>query len=103
MINYKYINIMSTKVVHCKKDKYDVYVGRPSKWGNLFTHIKDRNTKAEFVVDTRKEAIERYREWILTQPQLLKDLPELKDKVLSCWCKPKPCHADILVELVNKL
>lgn len=94
---------MSTKVVHCKKDKYDVYVGRPSKWGNLFTHIKDRNTKAEFVVDTRKEAIERYREWILTQPQLLKDLPELKDKVLSCWCKPKPCHADILVELVNKL
>jgi len=24
----------STRVVHCKKEPYDVYIGRPSKWGN---------------------------------------------------------------------
>lgn len=24
------------KVVHCKKEKYDVYIGRGSKWGNPF-------------------------------------------------------------------
>jgi hypothetical protein len=22
-----------TRVVHCKKEEYDVYIGRPSKWG----------------------------------------------------------------------
>ena len=92
-----------TKVVHCKKDSYDVYIGRPSKWGNPFTHIKDKKTQAKFVVETRKESIENYREWILSQPELLKDLPELKGKVLGCWCKPKSCHGDILVELINKL
>jgi hypothetical protein len=28
----------SKYVVHCKKDKYDVYIVRPSKWGNPFSH-----------------------------------------------------------------
>jgi len=54
-----------TKVVHCKKEKYDVYIGRPSKWGNPFTHIKDKKTKAEFIVDNREEAVQRYKDWIL--------------------------------------
>ena len=35
--------------------------------------------------------------------QLLKDLHELKGKTLGCFCKPKSCHGDILVELVNEL
>ena len=34
------------RVVHCKKEPYDVYIGRPSKWGNPYSH-KD-NTKAQF-------------------------------------------------------
>ncbi len=92
-----------TKVVHCKRDKYDVYIGRPSKWGNPFTHIKDKQTKAEFLVDTRKEAITKYKEWILNQPHLLSSLGELEGKTLGCWCSPKPCHGDILIELINKL
>jgi len=28
------------RVVHCKREPYDVYIGRGSKWGNPFTHIK---------------------------------------------------------------
>lgn len=92
-----------TKVVHCKKERYDVYIARPSKWGNPFTHIKDRYTSAEFIVETRKEAINKYKDWILTQPELLKDLPELKDKILGCWCKPKACHGDILVKMVESI
>lgn len=94
---------MSTRVVHCRKEKYDVYIGRPEKWGNPFTHIKDKRTRAEFIVDTREEAISKYREWILQQPELLKDLHELKDKVLGCWCKPQSCHGDVLIELINKM
>ena len=88
------------KVVNCKREEYDVYIGRPSKWGNPFSH-KD-GTRAMFKVDTREEAIEKYREYILSRPDLLECLHELKGKTLGCWCKPKACHGDILAELVEE-
>jgi len=90
-----------SKVVHCKKEKYDVYIGRPSKFGNPFSH-KER-TKAKFKVSTREEAIEQFERWIITQPELMKDLKELKGKVLGCWCKPLSCHGDVLIRLIENL
>ena len=54
-----------TRVVNKYKEPYDVYIGRGSKWGNPFTHISDKKTKADFVVNSRDEAIESYREWIV--------------------------------------
>jgi hypothetical protein len=91
------------KVVHKNKEPYDVYIGRPSKWGNPFTHKEE--SLAEHKVSTRKEAVEKYREWILygDGKHLLDDLHELKGKTLGCWCKPKACHGDVLVELVNNI
>lgn len=80
------------KVVHCKKEKYDVYIGRPSKWGNPFTIG---------IHGTREQVIQMYREWIYTQPHLMNSLHELKGKVLGCWCSPKECHGDVLIELAN--
>jgi len=91
-----------TTVVNLKKDSYDIYIGRGSKWGNPFTHIKDKHTKAEFIVNSRSEAISKYKEWISNQPHLLNALEELKDKRLGCFCKPKSCHGDILVELIEQ-
>jgi hypothetical protein len=93
------------EVVHCRKSKYDVYIGRPSKWGNPFSHINDGKTMAKFIVGSRSEAIERYREWIIEGEGklLLNDLNELKGKKLGCWCKPKSCHGDVLVELVKTI
>lgn len=79
---------------------YDVYIGRGSKWGNPFSHMS--NTKAQFKVGTREEAIEKYREWIMTQQHLLDSLHELEGKTLCCFCKPRACHGDVLVELINK-
>ena len=81
------------KVVHCKRDKYDVYIGRPSKWGNPFEIGKD---------GTRKEVIEKYAAWIKTQPNLLADLHELRGKNLGCWCSPRACHGDVLMKLANE-
>lgn len=34
---------------------------------------------------------------------LINELPELKGKILGCYCHPQPCHGDILVKLINKL
>ena len=92
-----------TRVVNKYKESYDIYIGRGSKCGNPFTHIADKKTKAEFVVSSRDEAIESYRDWLLKQPQLLNDLHELKGKTFGCFCKPKKCHGDVLVELLKGL
>jgi hypothetical protein len=90
-----------TRVVHCKKEKYDIYCGRPSIWGNPFTHIKDKETKAEFIVESRDEAIAKYEEWLMKQPELLKQISTLKGKVLGCWCFPKNCHCNVLARLAD--
>jgi hypothetical protein len=87
-------------VVHFKKEPFDVYIGRGSYWGNPFS--EKSGTKAIVKVDSREEAIAMYREWLLTQPDMLaRARQELKGKILGCWCYPKPCHGDVLVELVN--
>ena len=93
---------MPTRVVHCRKEVFDVYIGRPSKWGNPFSH--ENGTLAKYKVSTREEAIEAFRKWITEGDGkfLLNDLKELDGKTLGCWCKPKSCHGDVLVELVEK-
>jgi len=71
-----------------------VYIGRPSKWGNPYPK--------EEGVRTRAEAISAYRAYILSNEELLADLHELEGKVLGCWCYPKPCHGDVLLELLDE-
>jgi hypothetical protein len=88
-----------TTVVHCKREPYEIYIGRPSKWGNPFGHKP--GTTAAVTVEDRDEAIRQYEIWIKTQPQLMAALPELKGRVLGCWCAPKACHGHVLARLAN--
>lgn len=90
-----------TKVVHCKKEPYDVYIGRGSKWGNPFIIGKDGN---------RDEVIKKYHMWIIKQPELMNSLNELDSKTLGCWCVNKPinyvrknkrCHGEVLLKLLD--
>lgn len=80
-----------TRVVR-RNQPHDVYIGRPSKWGNPFVIGRD---------GTREEVISKHRAWLMTQPSLLAALPELKGKVLGCYCAPLACHGDTLMELAN--
>ena len=94
----------NTKVVHCKRENYDIYIGRPGFFGNPYTHIADKHTLAKFVVSSREEAVEKYREWILS-PEALSirsQLYKLEGKTLGCWCKPKACHGDVIIELIEQ-
>ena len=43
-----------------------------------------------------------YRSWLLANPEMLKKLPQLKGKILGCWCAQEACHGDILSELANR-
>jgi hypothetical protein len=92
---------MKPKVVHCQTEKYDVYVGRGSKFGNPYTH--KYGTSAPWIVDDRETAIRLYEEWLREQPELLAAVKkELKGKVLGCWCKPLDCHGDVLLRIANE-
>ena len=82
-----------SRVVHCKRDEFDVYIGRGSKWGNPYIIGRD---------GTREEVIDKYRTYIvMRRKDLINELEELKGKRLGCWCAPKPCHGDVLITLIK--
>ena len=96
-----------TRVVNLRKEPYDIYIGRGSPFGNPFTHKKD-GTKASIVVDSREEAIDLYAMWLVgdveipgAEPPTKDEIMSLKGKTLGCFCKPKSCHGDVLVALVE--
>lgn len=99
-----------TRVVHCKIEPYDVYIGRPSIFGNPYSHKE--GTLARYKVDTIEEAVEKYREYVLSNPDLLKAILKLRGKVLGCWCakkgglttqdKPFKCHGQVILELIEE-
>lgn len=84
------------KVVHCKKEKFDIYCGRKcqdfeeSKWANPFKMENDSETE-------RWRVIIMYELYLNSRPDLLLQVSELKNKILGCWCSPKKCHCDILL------
>lgn len=84
-----------TRVVHCKRERCDVYIGRPSKWGNPYILTKDYSTRAQVII--------LYEIWIRKKPELLAALHELKGKTLGCHCAPLPCHGDVLVKLIKEM
>lgn len=81
-----------TTVVHCKREPYDVYIGRPGIWGNPYEIGKD---------GTREEVIAKYEAHLLSSPELMARLPELRGKVLGCWCAPQACHGDVLAKYAD--
>jgi hypothetical protein len=91
---------MPTRIVNLNKEPYDIYIGRGSKWGCPYTIIKDRPTLAKEIVASKEEALSKYKEYVLNTPELMESLDELDGKVLGCFCKPEPCHGDVLLELI---
>lgn len=97
---------MNVVVINIKnyEDNDYIYCGRPSKWGNPYSS-KESNIAQERV-GSKDEAIKKYKQHILDNIHLVDELIiELKEKNLSklgCWCSPKKCHSEILVELINE-
>lgn len=80
-------------VKHCKRDGADVYIGRPSPYGNPFEIGRD---------GTRSEVIEKFRDWLLANPYMLRMARrDLLGKTLGCWCAPAECHGDVLATYAN--
>ena len=72
-------------------------VVRPGRWGNPFVIGRD---------GTQAECVARYRAWLaLPQQAMLRHAARaaLRGSNLACWCASgTPCHADVLLGLVNQ-
>ena len=100
-----------------RADPNFVYVGRAcagwpaSIWGNPFRVASPRWGDPIRPGDeaTAGTAVEKFAAYLRANPDLMARLPELRGKVLGCWCvnwdgtgEPKrPCHAVVLARMVN--
>ena len=78
----------------------DVYIGRRNNRRNLSGSIWHN----PFVVGkdgTREDVIAKFEAYLMTRPDLLARVHELKGKRLACWCKPEACHGDLLAKLAD--
>ena len=50
----------------------------------------------------RELVLKNYKEYIIKNKNLYYSLEELEGKTLACWCYPKKCHGNILIELLNE-
>ena len=95
--NYIQVGIKNTmpKVLNKHKDTIPInaiYIGRGSFWGNPFKIGQD---------GSRVEVIEKYRQYINNSKFINEIRKELRGKDLWCFCSPKLCHGDILLEIAN--
>ncbi len=90
-----------TTVVNIYKNKYDVYCGRAGKgktgyFGNPFT-LKSGDLPGSTLIKYEEYFYNR----IANDREFCRSVLELRHKILGCFCKPKPCHCDIIAELLN--
>lgn len=89
-------------------------VHRPFVFGNPYTHIKNKETKALIKVATRDEAINLYepyfdkmlkvddnfkKEW----ERLIEAYHKFDTIYIGCYCKMnETCHSDIIIKKLNQ-
>ena len=84
-------------------DVNHVYIGRDAT--NHTAGAKGSKWQNPFPLKTygREECLKRYEEYLRSNKKLLNDLIELGGKQIGCWCKPSPCHGDILIKVFKEL
>lgn len=92
-----------TTVVNIRYEAYDIYIGRAGHgkdgyFGNPFRLTPGAN---------RGSTLEHYRNYFYTRlhtdEEFRKRIHALKGKRLGCFCKPFPCHGDIIKEYLDTL
>lgn len=89
--------MVETRVVHCKREPYDVMIDRTTIFGNPFP-------LSEY---SREESILQYSVWFYRQlefrPEFKIAVLKLKGLTIGCWCKPLACHGDVIVKYLESL
>ena len=93
-------------------NNYPIYRGK-SILGNPYTDKPVGKTMAIYQVRTREEAIERYGAYFdmmyannppfkLLVDEIYEKYKNGEDVYLECYCKPKPCHGDIIADRLKR-
>ncbi|MBA2851796.1 hypothetical protein HNP86_001955 [Methanococcus maripaludis] len=90
------MEIKRTKVVNRRRSQFDVYIGRPSIWGNPH----ELTNKAD--IDERRAVCDKFEHDLQNNPELLAKLPELIGKRLGCFCHPEECHGDRIIKVMKE-
>lgn len=89
------------------------YIGRGSILGNPYTHKPLQGTMAIYHTRNREEAIERYggyfdlmyekdAEFRAVVDEIYEKYKKGEDIYFACYCKPEPCHGDIILQKLQK-
>ena len=78
------------------KTPYHVYCGRPSKFGNPYSVEEFGERKA---IALFKEVFNA----IVSTDAGASVIKQLQYKTLACWCKPKACHCDVIIDYLDTL
>ena len=93
--------------------EYNFPIYRPNILSNPFTHIKDKKTKAIYIVKDRDAAIDMYSKYFDTMygtnSEFTKEIDRIyelyksgKDVYLECYCSPLRCHGDVIADKLQK-
>ena len=110
---------MKTKAVNIYKEQYDVYGGRGkgNKNNPLNCEIGEYGWLGNPISIGKKchvckkihneggETLPCYKKYLskrLEEKDFIQEFLKLKGKTIGCFCKPKPCHLDIIVEVLNE-
>ena len=111
------VDYKGTQVVHLKRSggvevvSCDVYIGRQQYQGGWTLPRSPFYNPYSVKQYGLVEALRLYRQYLMSQPQLLAQLNTLVGKRLGCWCTncsilPHPsqyvCHGQILMELIGE-
>ena len=91
---------MRTRVVNLYKHRYDVYIGRRGQgldgyFGNPYRQDVDAANNRDTMVAAFKTY---FLARVAADPEYRRRVLELKGKILGCYCAPRPCHGDVIVE-----
>src|SRR6266496_4974356 len=93
---------MQTVVVTIYKEQFDVYIGRAGRgedgyFGNPFRMGSGIS---------REDAVQKFQKYfterIQKDSEFKRRVLALTGKRLGCFCKPKPCHGDVIADWLNK-
>jgi len=76
----------------------DVYIGRAG-------HGQDGYFGNPYYLGPRERNVDRYREYLrrrmIQEPEFRDRILALEGKRLFCFCVPRPCHGDVIVEALK--
>lgn len=104
-IPLRIIKIPITRVVNIKKEIHYQskkntptyqYIGRGSYWGNPYSMFEGDDDRAEVIRKFKNDF-----DFDKFPNKKKQEVYQLAGKRLGCFCKPEPCHGDVLANFLN--